>query len=133
MTTVHAHDQADVLVMNPDTGAVLSTAFTRSSFEDLLDRHELFTAVDQTIRSALNSARERGYDEDKINSVLMVGGSSQIPSVHRVLRQIFGKDRVHTHRPMDAVARGAAGKVRNDERGPEQNIRCRGVAELDGS
>jgi molecular chaperone DnaK (HSP70) len=38
----------------------------------------------------------------------MVGGSSQIPSVQRTVRQIFGKERVNFTRPLDAVARGAA-------------------------
>jgi molecular chaperone DnaK (HSP70) len=43
--------------------------------------------------------------------VLLVGGSSQIPIVQRTLRQIFGRERVFSHRPLDAVARGAAAFV----------------------
>jgi len=43
--------------------------------------------------------------------VLMVGGSSQIPSVQRTLRRIFGRERVMLNRPLDAVARGAAAFV----------------------
>ena len=101
-------EAAELMVMNPDTGGVLAARFTRSAFEELLDQHDLFTDVDRTIRSALNAARERGYQEDQIRSVLMVGGSSQIPSVQRVVRQIFGKERVFHNRPLDAVARGAA-------------------------
>lgn len=55
------HERADVTVMNPNTGAVLSAEFTRSKFEDLLDDNEAFNLIDTTIRCALNSARERGY------------------------------------------------------------------------
>lgn len=62
--------------MNPNTGAVLSAEFTRSHFEELLDENEAFTQIDQTIRRALNAARERGYQEDDIKAVLLVGGSS---------------------------------------------------------
>lgn len=104
-------ERVEVSVVNPNTGAALSAEFTRSRFEDLLDEHEAFTRVDQTIRRALNEARERGYSEDNVKAVLMVGGGSQIPAVQRTLRRIFGKERVMMSRPLDAVARGAAAFV----------------------
>jgi molecular chaperone DnaK (HSP70) len=101
-------ERADLSVINPDTGAVIAAEFTRASFEELLEAHDLYAEIDHTVRGALNLARERGYNEDRIAAALMVGGSSQIPSVQRTLRQIFGKERVLFHRPLDAVARGAA-------------------------
>jgi molecular chaperone DnaK (HSP70) len=104
-------EQADLSVVNPETGSVLAADFTRSAFEDLLDRHELFTEINQTIQSAINAATERGYDASSIQAALMVGGSSQIPSVQRTLKQFFGRDRVLFNRPLDAVARGAAAFV----------------------
>lgn len=104
-------DRANITIMNPNTGAVLEAEFTRSQFEDILEEYEAFTQIDQTIRRALNDTREKGYGEDDIKAVLMVGGSSQIPSVGRTLRRIFGKDRVMLNRPLDAVARGAAAFV----------------------
>jgi molecular chaperone DnaK (HSP70) len=63
------------------------------------------------VRQALNDAAERGYREDDVQAALIVGGSSQIPSVQRALRQMFGRERVFTNRPLDAVARGAAAFV----------------------
>ncbi len=104
-------EQADLSVVNPETGAVMAADFTRAGFEELLDQHDLFTEINQTIRSAINAATERGYDESSIQAVLMVGGSSQIPAVQRTLRQIFGRERVKFNRPLDAVARGAAAFV----------------------
>lgn len=104
-------DQVDLSVVNPDTGAVLAAEFSRGSFEELLDRHDLFTDINQTVRAAVNAATERGYDEKSIQAVLMVGGSSQIPAVQRTLRQVFGRERVRFNRPLDAVARGAAAFV----------------------
>lgn len=103
--------EADLSVMNPETGAVLEADFTRSSFEDLLDRHDLYARITQAVRSAIRDAEERGYGEDRIQAVLMVGGSSQIPSVQRTVRQMFGRERVQSNRPLDAVARGAAAFV----------------------
>lgn len=104
-------DEADLSVVNPDTGMVLSAEFSRRRFEELLDQHELYTEINQTMRAAIHAATERGYDESAIQSVLMVGGSSQIPSVQRTLRQMFGRENVNFHRPLDAVARGAAAFV----------------------
>ncbi|MDD5369011.1 MAG: Hsp70 family protein [Anaerolineaceae bacterium] len=104
-------DQADLTVINPITGLVLTDDFTRARFEELLDRHDLYNQIDQTVRAAISSAREHGYGEDSISAALMVGGSSQIPSVQRTMRQIFGKERVLFDRPLDAVARGAAAYV----------------------
>ncbi len=101
-------EQAELSVVNPDTGSALAADFTRANFEDLLDRHDLFTDMHQTIRTAIRAAAERGYDENSIQAVLMVGGSSQIPAVQRSLRQTFGRERVLSHHPLDAVARGAA-------------------------
>lgn len=101
-------DQADIHVVDPVSSATLSGTFTRGQFEEILDRHELFTEINRIVRSAINAARERGYNEENINSILMVGGTSAIPSVQRTLRQFFGKERVRYDHPLDAVARGTA-------------------------
>ncbi|HVX44189.1 MAG TPA: Hsp70 family protein [Mycobacteriales bacterium] len=109
---------AQISAMDPTTGAVLGVDLVRSgpepagdrvvSFEDLLDRRELFHRIDRVVRRALRQAADRGYDEDDVAAVLMVGGSSLIPSVRRTVERIFGRDRVLSDRPLDAVARGAA-------------------------
>ena len=104
-------DHAELRVTDPHSGVSLAAAFTRNRLEELLDEHEAFRQLDHTIRRALNGARERGYDEEHVKAVLLVGGSSMIPSVQRTVQRIFGRDRVLFHRPLDAVARGAAAFV----------------------
>lgn len=106
--TLSFEDCAAMQPLLTDSGRVLEAEFTRAEFEDLLDQRDLFTEIGATIRSALNAARERGYGEEQVQSVLMVGGSSQIPSVQRYVRQMFRRDKVQFNRPLDAVARGAA-------------------------
>ncbi len=103
-----SHERAEITVTHPQSGAELSAEFTRSQLEDLLDEHDTFRTIDRTIRRALQRAHERGYDEEHIKAVLMVGGSSQIPSIRKTVKRIFGKERVMLNRPLDAVARGAA-------------------------
>ncbi len=106
-----SHERADISVVHPQTGAALTATFDRQRFEALLDERGALTILDRTIRRAINDARERGYAEESIKAVLTVGGSSQIPAVQRTLRRIFGRERVMLHRPLDAVARGAAAFV----------------------
>ncbi len=101
-------EAANLSVTNPDTDLTLEARFTRSDLESLLEAHGLYTDIHRTIRAALNSAHERGYVESDISAVFMVGGSSLIPSVNRLLRQNFGTERVLYDRPLDAIARGAA-------------------------
>ncbi|PKO18623.1 MAG: Hsp70 family protein [Chloroflexi bacterium HGW-Chloroflexi-10] len=100
-------DEAAVSI-RMDSGVELSHIYHRDEFEEILDSYEFFAEINQTIQASINAARERGYDENKISAILMVGGSSQIPAVQKALRYRFGKDRVFTHRPIDAVAAGAA-------------------------
>lgn len=102
-----SYERAEIAVMNPD-GGILGAEFTRDQFEGILDRHNFFSTIDQTIRRALGASRERGYDEGHIKAVLLVGGSSLIPSVQKTVWRIFGRERVLLNRPLDAVARGAA-------------------------
>jgi molecular chaperone DnaK len=104
-------DQAAIRLGDPLSSAVLAASFTRSQFESLLDEHEAFALMDHTIRRALNNARERGYDEESVKAVLLVGGTSMVPSVQRTVQRIFGRERVLLNRPLDAVARGAAAFV----------------------
>jgi len=103
-----SYEQASLSVVNPESGAVLWAEFNRDEFEDLLDERGAFTDIDRTIRRAINVSSERGYGEEHIKSVLMVGGSSQIPAVQQIIRRIFGRQRVRVDRPLDAIARGAA-------------------------
>lgn len=104
-------ERTEISVINPGTGAVIDAEFSRNTFEDLLDNHEAFTRIDHTIRRAINAAREKGYDEDSIKTVFMVGGTSLIPAVQRAVQRIFARERVRLNHPLDAVARGAAAFV----------------------
>jgi len=109
--TLSFEERTTLTFPGTQSGVPLFADFSRSAFEELLDQHGLYSDIDRTVRAALNDSRERGFSQDDIQSVLMVGGSSQIPSVQRTLRQIFGKERISFDRPLDAVARGGASFV----------------------
>ena len=102
---------AEISAQDPQTGRVLDAEIHRDELEDILDAHHLFTDIEQVISSAIGRAREKGFDEDSIKQVLLVGGSSLIPSVRTQIRRRFGRDRVAMSRPLDVVAAGAAAFV----------------------
>ena len=102
------HESAEVSVFDPDISRTYATTFTRAQLESLLDQYDFYSQIQRTIDKTLRAARNRAgvYPED-IGAVLMVGGSTLIPSVGRMLRTSFGRERVFEHRPFEAVAHGA--------------------------
>lgn len=108
--TLSSHSQAEVSAQGP-SGRVLSEQVTRDEFEDLLESHGVYSEIDRVVRSALARSGERGYDMEKVKSVLLVGGSSLIPSVQKQVTRMFGKERVQLTRPLEAVAMGVASFV----------------------
>lgn len=85
--------------------------FSRSDFEDLLDRHDFFQTIQKCLDSAMRQAELEGIRREDFEHVALTGGSSLIPCVQRALRQNFG-DRVVSHKPFEAVAHGALRAVR---------------------
>ena len=100
-------DYVDLEIRDPESGECLCAHYSRSALEDLMEERGMFETINRAIDRALLDAGERGYDADSIHEVLLVGGSSLMPCVQRAVRQRFGK-RVRSHRPLDAVALGAA-------------------------
>ena len=101
-------ESSTITVVNPLDGTELTCAYSRTRLEQLLAERGAFALIEQILRNTLAEAQEQGTSEDKVKLVLMVGGSSLIPSVQHLVREIFGKERVRVERPFDAVARGAA-------------------------
>jgi len=85
-----------------------SIPFTRDDFERLLEERDVFPRLNATLQRALLGAYSRGFAEEDLSGVVMVGGCSQIPAIRRVLEHRFGRSRVWHDHPLDTVARGAA-------------------------
>ncbi len=102
------NDSAEILVSDPDTGAVVGAEYTRKMFERLCEENNLYRNLRKTIKRAMREAENYGIEEEHLKAVLLVGGSSLIPSVRKELRGLFGTELVRYHRPLDAVALGGA-------------------------
>lgn len=81
----------------------LIITFTRSKFEQLVE--DLIESTKQPCMSALDDA---GLTPGDIDEVILVGGSTRIPSVQELVKRIFGKDPHKGVNPDEVVAIGAA-------------------------
>ena len=81
----------------------LQKTLTRAQFEQMTD--DLFEATREPCQKAMKDAE---ITADKIDEVLLVGGSSRMPKVQEVVKSIFGKEGSRAVNPDEAVAIGAA-------------------------
>ncbi|MBI4949668.1 MAG: Hsp70 family protein [Deltaproteobacteria bacterium] len=85
---------------------------TRAGLEEVLERNEFFKFIDRTVSYVLRRAEKVGVKKDRIEAVLLTGGSSQIPSFKAKIGDLFPRLRrenaIYDHSPLSAVASGAA-------------------------
>jgi molecular chaperone DnaK (HSP70) len=80
---------------------------TREELEALLEENGFFTALRRIVDKVMHVARQRGIFKEDIHYVLMVGGTSLMPSVQRTLGDYFTEMAVRADKPFTAVAEGA--------------------------
>nr|YP_009390091.1 DnaK chaperone protein [Sheathia arcuata]ART65455.1 DnaK chaperone protein [Sheathia arcuata] len=81
----------------------LERSISRAKFEDLCSN--LIARCEIPVNNALKDAQ---LDASKINEVVLVGGSTRIPAVQKVVKKIIGKDPNQSVNPDEVVAIGAA-------------------------
>jgi molecular chaperone DnaK len=81
----------------------LTMTISRSQFERLTDH--LFERCRAPVLKALGDAKLKASD---INEVVLVGGSTRMPRVQQIVKEIFGKDPHQGVNPDEVVAVGAA-------------------------
>jgi molecular chaperone DnaK len=81
----------------------LDTTLTRAKFEELCS--DLIDRCRVPVESAL---RDSKLDKSKIDEVVLVGGSTRIPAVQRIVKDVLGKDPNQSVNPDEVVAVGAA-------------------------
>jgi molecular chaperone DnaK len=76
---------------------------TRARFEQLID------AILQRLKSPVEQAiKDAGLDAGKVDEVVLVGGSTRIPKVQEMVKNLFGKEPNKSVNPDEVVAVGAA-------------------------
>ncbi|NDJ63066.1 MAG: Hsp70 family protein, partial [Chloroflexi bacterium] len=80
---------------------------TRSELETLLEANGFYQALRRVVDKVMYVARQRGIFKEDIHYVLLVGGTSLMPSVQTTLKQYFTDMAVRADKPFTAVAEGA--------------------------
>ncbi len=81
----------------------LNLTLTRAKFEQLCD--DLFQRTLEPCRTALKDA---GLQPSDIDEVVLVGGSTRMPKVQEIVKELFGKEPHKGVNPDEVVAIGAA-------------------------
>jgi len=81
----------------------LQKSLTRAKFEQMVE--DLLSRSKEPCKKALSDA---GYNADQIDEVILVGGSTRIPAVQQIVKDLFKKEPNKGVNPDEAVAVGAA-------------------------
>lgn len=91
----------------------LQMTVTRSTFEGLID-----TLIERCRQPVLQAMQDAKLKPSDIDEVVLVGGSTRVPKVREIVKEIFGKEPHQGVNPDEVVAVGAAiqGSVLSGER-----------------
>jgi molecular chaperone DnaK len=81
----------------------LSMKLTRARFEQIVE-----DLLQRTVGPTKQALKDAGVDASKIDEVVLVGGSTRIPKVQQIVKELFGKDPHKGVNPDEVVAVGAA-------------------------
>jgi molecular chaperone DnaK len=81
----------------------LQMKLTRAKFEQLVD-----DLLQRTVGPTKQALSDAGVDPSKIDEVVLVGGSTRIPRVQQIVKELFGKEPHKGVNPDEVVAIGAA-------------------------
>ena len=81
----------------------LNVSLTRAKFEDLIR-----DLVEKTRIPCEKALKDAGLSTSDIDEVILVGGSTRVPMVQEIVKNIFGKEPNKSVNPDEAVAMGAA-------------------------
>ena len=81
----------------------LNMTLTRANFEKLVS-----DLVDKTIDPCRQALDDAGMNASDINEIILVGGSTRMPLVQKVVKEFFGKEINKSVNPDEVVALGAA-------------------------
>merc|ERR1712229_34235 len=102
--TLSASAQANIEIDSLFEGIDFYTSITRARFEELCS--DLFKGTLDPVEKALRDAK---LDKSSIHDIVLVGGSTRIPKVQKLLQDFFnGKELNKSINPDEAVAYGAA-------------------------
>ena len=81
----------------------LQKKLTRARFEQLVE-----PLLQRTVEPVKRALRDAGMDPSQIDEVVLVGGSTRVPRVQEIVKELFGKEPHRGVNPDEVVAIGAS-------------------------
>jgi len=81
----------------------LNVSLTKAKFEQLIEPY-----LERLKKPCLQAIKDSGYSISEIDEVLLVGGSTRVPAVYNLIKDIFKKEPNKSVNPDEVVAMGAA-------------------------
>ena len=99
--------EATEVYFDDETLATYELSLNREQLDNILQKQQFFAQLDELMTQVLNQARRNGVEIADIDSVLLVGGTVQIPAVQNWVKQYFAESKIKSDRPFEAIATGA--------------------------
>ncbi|KAE8145573.1 heat shock protein 70 family [Aspergillus avenaceus] len=101
--TLSSAAQTSIEIDSLFEGVDFYTSITRARFEELCQ--DLFRGTMEPVERVLRDAK---IDKSSVHEIVLVGGSTRIPKIQRLVSDFFNKDPNKSINPDEAVAYGAA-------------------------
>lgn len=101
--TLSSAAQTSIEIDSLFEGIDFYTSITRARFEELCQ--DLFRGTMEPVERVLRDAK---VDKSSVHEIVLVGGSTRIPKIQRLVSDFFNKDPNKSINPDEAVAYGAA-------------------------
>lgn len=102
-SVIEAHISLPFITADANGPKHLEVSLTRAKFEDLS-----FDLLDRCKRPVEQAIKDAGLSSNELNEIVLVGGSTRIPAVQKLVKDITGKEPNQTVNPDEVVAVGAA-------------------------
>lgn len=81
----------------------LNKTLSRAKFEQLVGG-----LIERTRKPCINALKDAGLSASEVDEIVLVGGSTRVPAVQALVKEVFGKEPSRNVNPDEVVALGAA-------------------------
>ncbi len=99
--------EASEVYFNDETLESYELALDREQFETILKERGFFQQLDELMTQVLQQGKREGITSADFDTVLLVGGTTQIPAVQTWLQKYFEPEKIKGDHPFTAIAAGA--------------------------
>ena len=93
----------EVVIEKKISGIEINETFTQELFKTLVQ-----DLIEQTLKATKNALNDAQLNNNQIDGIIMVGGSTRMPCIQEAVKNLFKKDLLNDLNPDEVVALGAA-------------------------